>query len=40
MSVIKDTEDDEVAINILLTALGIGPDAVTYRGNVRSDEAQ
>ncbi|MFI8391659.1 hypothetical protein [Streptomyces sp. NPDC085540] len=40
VSVHKDTEDDDVAINVLLTALGIGPDAVTYRGNVRSDGAQ
>ncbi|MFD3471458.1 hypothetical protein ACFWWM_34985 [Streptomyces sp. NPDC058682] len=40
VSVLKDTEDDEVAMNVLLTALDIGPDAVTYRGNVRSDEAQ
>lgn len=38
--VLKDTEDDEAAINTPLTALGIGPDAVTYRGNVRSGEAQ
>lgn len=35
-----DTEDDEAAINTLLTALGIDPDAVTYRGSVRRDEAQ
>ncbi|MFD4737991.1 hypothetical protein ACFWNR_24920 [Streptomyces virginiae] len=38
--VLKDTEDDEAAINTLLTALGVGPDAVTYRGNARSGDAQ
>ncbi|MGW7135830.1 hypothetical protein [Streptomyces xanthophaeus] len=40
VSVLNETEDDEAAINILLTALGIDPDAVTYRGNVTAWETR
>ncbi|MFI0219726.1 hypothetical protein [Streptomyces lydicus] len=35
VSVIKETEDDEAAIDILLAALGIGREALTFRGNLR-----
>ncbi len=40
VSVIKETDDDEAAINILLDALGIGREALTFRGDLRSGEVE
>ncbi|MFB7453326.1 hypothetical protein [Streptomyces sp. NPDC056194] len=38
VSVINETEDDEAAIAILLAALGVGREAMTFRGDLRSGE--
>ncbi|WP_407841410.1 hypothetical protein ACE1OC_41305 [Streptomyces sp. DSM 116496] len=35
VSVINETDDDEAAIDILLDALGIGREALTFRGDFR-----
>ncbi|WP_327425462.1 hypothetical protein OG963_00895 [Streptomyces sp. NBC_01707] len=35
VSVINETDDDEAAIDILLDALGIGREALTFRGDLR-----
>ncbi|WP_327302236.1 hypothetical protein OG730_00750 [Streptomyces sp. NBC_01298] len=38
VSVINETDDDEAAIDILLDALGIGREALTFRGDLRSGD--
>lgn len=40
VSVIRDTEEDEAAIDILLTALGVGREALTFRGDPRGGEVE
>ncbi|WP_189965317.1 hypothetical protein [Streptomyces avidinii] len=40
MSVIQDTEGDEAAIDILLTALGVGREVLTFRGSLRSGDIE
>ncbi|MFF3609295.1 hypothetical protein [Streptomyces sp. NPDC002463] len=40
VSVINETEDDEAAIAILLAALGVGREVMTFRGDPRSGEVE